>query len=751
MLDLASIPTRLPDQSLSETEMKRQYGSIQNFYLATVRNISQSYNRFGTADFNKISNGVGGGEVAQILDNFNYFQGVQQNTSFAYLSETVDQAGKVVEMATPYMPGQDIATILLFMQGQFMGVASSATPRVNVINPDMKNQLTDKLKMVQVKKKFGDLLDKIRDQTGIDFKSPANPNQDVEGIVKELQMSFTTDLLKDANIILDYVRNRSMSIADYLRSEMDVLVGRRCAMYVQNNGMIENIEPDRYFYVSGKDHDYGKYDFARGFVRRIHKDDILSRYSDELTESQIHEIKQGNFTSSPIFAQFQDRYNFSFVDGSNEYYTVVTCFWKSTLDSRYKIVEDEDGKKVIRLRSKNTKKGLPVEVIRKATVIANMYVVDYGVHDVVEDPNQQGNKIFPIVSFQPNTFNGFNQSLVDRLKNTQKELDAINQRIRENYTQDIGTILVFNGKKFKNGITPEEIYEQLRRTRITVSTESGIDEDYTNNQPMIQREDVSLMREIQNYLSLKQAFKQQVAEIANVSSIIMGSQQEYVGLRTQQNSQALASNSVQYFYQGVMQCWADAAMIAVEYVRKDIVKNPSKQVYLNLLGQQGVERIVAMSKEPYWRFQAYISTSDIIDPQRKQRLLSMLDNLAATGQIDIVDWLNVEDAKTMTELKDYAKYSVNKKNEMNRIAQMIGNATQVQQSEIAAQGQVAAKQAEQKGKSQQQSSKNVTDLSQTMLKQGYSMEDVTSLIQGAAQGGGQGQQQQMPMEQPMEQ
>jgi len=745
MLDLQGIPSRLPDQSLSESEMKKEYGSIKNFYLATVRNLSQSYNRLPTPDYNKISTGTGGGEVQQILDNFRYFQGVQQNTDFAYLSETVDQAGQVQELATPYMAGQDIATILLFMQGQFMGVASSAEPRVNIVNPDMKNKLTSKLKMVQVQKKFGDMLSKLAEETGFEFKSPANPNSDTEGLVKELQMSFASDLLQDANIILDYVKKHSMGLHDYIRSVMNVLIGRRCAMYIDLDGKIEDIPSHLVFYVAGKDDDFGKYDFARGFIKYSHKDDVISEYSDDLSKDEIQTIRDGSFQSSPTFANFTDRYNFPLFDSDTQYYSKVTSFWRSTLDSGYKVVTTEEGgKRVHKIRKDSKRKGEPVQVMRRATIISNMWVVDYGIHEVIEDPNQMGNKLFPIVRFQPNTYLGYNQGLVDRLKNKQKELDAINQKIRENYTQDIGTVLAFNGKKFKDGVTPEELHEQLRRTRITISSSSGLDDDYGNQEPIMKAEDVSLMGQIVAYMNIKEAFKSEIKEIANVSAITMGSQQNYVGLKTQQNSQALATNSVQYYYQGVLQCWADAAMIAVEYVRKNIAKNPEKQKWQNLLGEVGVERIVAMAKEPYWSFQAYISTQDIIDPVRKQRMLSMLDNLMATGQIDFADWLNVEDAKTITQLKDYAKYSVNKKAEMTRINQMLANATSAQNVETMAQGQMAKTQSEQQGMNQRQKSKDVTSLSQTMLKEGGSMEDVNALMQGAA--GGQ-QQQQMPPQQ----
>jgi hypothetical protein len=422
-------------------------------------------------------------------------------------------------------------------------------------------------------------------------------------------------------------------------------------------------------------------------------------------------------------------------------------FWKATIDTRYRVVEtEEEGKKVYKLKANSKKKGLPAQVIKKATIIAGMFVCDYGIHDVISDPTQMGNKLFPICTFQPNTYLGFNQSLVDRLKNKQKELDAINQRVRENYTTDLGTIISINGKKFRDGITPVEIYSQLRKTRFFVATETGEDDDITNNQPMMQREDVSLMRDIENYLKIKMSFQNDIKEIANVSAMIMGTPTSYIGLKTQQNSASLASNSVQYQYSGVIQLFADAAAIALENTKREIQKNPDAMKWQNLVGEDGVDRVVALKDEPYTKFLLSISTREIIDPAMKDRLLAMSEQLAATGQIDPLDWMKIVTAKTTTELMEYFKWSVAKKREMERMNNIFAQASANQQTETMAQGQLAAKQAEQMGGIQKQNTVNNTKLAQEMLKQGYSQADVAAFMQGAA-GGGQPQQGGMPQQQ----
>jgi hypothetical protein len=157
------------------------------------------------------------------------------------------------------------------------------------------------------------------------------------------------------------------------------------------------------------------------------------------------------------------------------------------------------------------------------------------------------------------------------------------------------------------------------------------------------------------------------------------------------------------------------------------------------LGEEGVQRIVDLKDDTYTDFSLSISTRDIIDPARKARMLSALDNLMAQGQIDFADWLNVEDAKTISELKDYAKYSVAKKQEILRVQEMMANATRLQATEAMAAGQAQTKQVEMRGNIAKQSVQTAGNMAKEMLKQGYSQEEIAEFMNGAA-----GVEQQMP-------
>jgi hypothetical protein len=92
----------------------------------------------------------------------------------------------------------------------------------------------------------------------------------------------------------------------------------------------------------------------------------------------------------------------------------------------------------------------------------------------------------------------------------------------------------------------------------------------------------------------------------------------------------------------------------------------------------------------------------------------------STGQIDFVDWLNVEDAKTISELKDYAKYSVEKKRLREIYAQSLNAAAAEERAAMMAQSQQDAKLVEMQGGIEKQKTANTGKVATAMVNKDYS-------------------------------
>jgi len=759
MLDLLISSIRLPEQNLSDAEIKSKYGSIKQYDLLNARYWAQFFNRLNTVPSNKTTVGRGGSEMNEIIENFTFFHGVQQNTEFAYLQQIMT-GGKLRDAQTPFMPGQEMRGIALFLQGVFLGISSNANPQVKIINEDIKNEIVQNLKLVEVQRVFEKQLAELEKIDNIKFVAPADPKKTTDEVVKSLYNRVSTNLQVDFMKILNFVQENSMTPFDYVRAFTNAIVGRRAVLHVSKDGTFEILPPESYRSVSAKDDDFGKYDIARMYYERMHKDDVIRFYgpdgsvNNNLTAEEVDQIKNELFFANENYQGYQAFFNYPLYSANDQFMSVLTVYYFTTLDTRLKTGKDADGnKKVYRVKKKE--KGKPVRVLKKVKIAANMFVLESDIVKVVENPYKKGNLIFPLMHVQPNTYYGYNQCLFDSLKNTQKELDSIRYRVRENYTMDLGVILAFNGAKFRDGITPTEIYEELKATRITVSTTTGNAEDAVDRMPIIEMQNASLMKDIQEYLSLLNSMKATISEISNINSLVMGTPTEYVSYKTQVNSSQLATNSIQTIMDSVLQLFADAAFLSVEYIKELIISEPDNPLWQNLLGEEGVNRMLDLKDKTFASFLLSITRKSIIDPQRKQRIMAALDNLMNTGKIDFEDWLNSENATIMSELQDVAKYSVDKKRRQEEIMAKFQAEMQQNNAVIAADATVQKQVIDTQGANQRNSKDNISNIVNTMMREGKSEEQIAEFLQGL--GGGVEQsmpqqgapQQQMPQEQQM--
>jgi hypothetical protein len=694
---------------------------------------ARAYNKSGIKYDTQSSINPNSSEFDEICRNWDMFHGLQQTSMFKFLNQVLEEDGEdIIDTAIPIQPGQESAAIFLFLQGMFLGIASNADPTVVVMNQDIKNKITKKLKMVEIKRIFAEQIKYVEEATGTTFNAPGDPSEGNEKILKAVYNSFGTGLQLYAGKLYNYIKANSATTSDMLRSFTNQMVGRRAALHCTDDGFIDVIQPEYYASVFGKDHDFGRYDIARMFVQTMHKDEVIAKYQDWLSDEEKEQIRSGSFADSEIFQNYMRGYGYELYNPTTNFMTGVTVYYKSTIDSGYIFKQDLEGNRFIKkVRAGSKKKGIEVQVLRKATIWSNMFVVDYGIAKTIDDPNQFGNKLFPLICFQPNTYRGINQCLADRMMWKQQQLDAIDNKITEMYSMDLGTIIAMNGSKFDNGLTPSRVYNILRKNKVIVTKKSPDLNDPTNREPLLQREDVSLMRDIQSYMNIKESFKNELKEIANVNNVTMGTPTSYVGLKTQQNSAALASNSVQYTIVGTLQLWADAGSIALENLRKKVVVDPENPIYQNMLGEKGVQMIMDAKDIPFSQWLLYISHQDVIDPARKERMLRAMDMLMQAGAVDWRDWLEVEDAKTISQLKDYTNFAVAKKQYMQQMQQMQAAAAKQQQVEAMAAAQLQGKAMDNEAMLQAQSQGNATRLADTALRETGDVNAANAVMQGA--------------------
>ena len=177
-------------------------------------------------------------------------------------------------------------------------------------------------------------------------------------------------------------------------------------------------------------------------------------------------------------------------------------------------------------------------------------------------------------------------------------------------------------------------------------------------------------------------------------------------------------------------------------VKKRIQKNPEDSYWQNLLGEEGVDWILSLKNETFSSFQASIRRKDIIDQQKQMRINQMMDNLAATGQVDFEDVIMTMDMESVSQLKDFARYSVKKKQAMQTMAAMMEQGAKQQDVETMANASVEGKVAAEEIKNQRSGKQNITSFINNLVKQGVPPDQIAQMMQG---GGSEEQGQGMPM------
>jgi hypothetical protein len=200
---------------------------------------------------------------------------------------------------------------------------------------------------------------------------------------------------------------------------------------------------------------------------------------------------------------------------------------------------------------------------------------------------------------------------------------------------------------------------------------------------------------------------------------------------------------------GTLQTFTDAANFALNQLVKKIQKDPTNSKWENLLGEDGVKRLLDLKDKPYSKMHLTIDLQDTIPEERRARILANLDRLMAGGQIDFEDYINVEDATNITQLKEYAKYAV-KKREFAAQQQAYADAVSRQNAaETIAQGNQTGREIEATARMESEKIQSATGLAKTAMQQGASPEDAAQIIQGMNQSQGQPQGQPQPQEQMM--
>jgi hypothetical protein len=666
-----------PRQDLSYDELVEKYkgagasgkdNPLDQWYKENVRWVATFFNKKSRpiADETLADPWLVMGEAERAYQNMLYIQGDQLNRDIGALG-MVQSAGYT---SAPWQAGKETWRFTNYIANNYLKVLRSSKAVVKSYDHKAQTKLNKKIALAMLKYDQAPFFEELAKEFGVKFE----PTDGKQMYSKEqAEKYFFQTPQSQAEIlgteIIRALQKRNSYDSMGFKALMHLLGGGRSMVDVIKVGgwtRWDLIPPWSQICQSLDDDDFGQNDVCRGWVRPFTPNHILSRWGKQLTKKYGAEIVDKIATGSGEFISTnQVRFNgWSFewytLDKTRvKTYSVCKVYWKSLVDSRTLPDRDDPNNKVFYLSKASKKKGEMVEIWRTATLIGNQWIVDEEICDEIRNPLDPTQLFCPLFYFQPNTYMGYNKSIVDQIRQTQNDLSMLDYKFREMVGFDMGVVLKLRGGKFMNVETPYDAIEELKKTRILIETESGDIDNPLDNKEAIERIDFSTAKIAMDYLTLWKAKEQMMKDILNISDIALGTQKGYVGFDTQQATMDASASSMQYIFFGQGKMMAAVMQYSLE-LTKVMVQRGETGAAESIVGDRGIYFLKELKKNLFETLLVRVDFEDFIDEKQRASLEAKFDMLLQAGGADLTDVVELQSMQTWSEMKDYARWKTAK-------------------------------------------------------------------------------------------
>jgi hypothetical protein len=223
-----------------------------------------------------------------------------------------------------------------------------------------------------------------------------------------------------------------------------------------------------------------------------------------------------------------------------------------------------------------------------------------------------------------------------------------------------GKVYLINRQKLGTS-SAKDVISDFERMGIHITDGSATGEDFVAGQDsrMIEVVDMTLDGNVQQLVSLRREEERLMEEIVNIPKVALGQQQGYVGAKTQAGTIAQSNLGTSYLYQGFVEFFQKQLAFALNQYKVSLMDE--KETEIPVIGTRGKEWFKITKEFQFEELGVYIKVKDFIDDSARERLIALAQAAMQNGLIDMLDYLNIEQARSYTELLNDLQYSMNKK------------------------------------------------------------------------------------------
>lgn len=700
-----------PSNLFTKENLKDKFeDSEDQYYIKHARWIASRYNLERSTRYSHKESKSGlqqsneRSTVDQILSNYAYVLGEQENMTYAYLTQ--DSEGG--ELQAPFTKGEQIYRLVEFMKGGLRTLLNNAKVSVESLDPSKQSKKMERVQNIEMKKKLLPLFEQMEAETGLGYYPEGMGQTDLDSALEELSMSPSDKLeMYGLDILTDTV-NRNRLQDQMLRAAADAIIGRHASMYAEvNMGRVitQVIPPYTRILDDSTDDDFRSKDEYTGFIEQLTPEEITAKWNltpeerELLPELLSNANMYGNYNQPSAGSSFNFKWIGSTISGSNRHIACATVFFISEIPSDGKV----EGGEVRAREGDRYSKGEDYADFRleRAVLIGNAIIKAYGPDtNVVYSPNDQAWPLFPIQTYTPNMYMGTSRSVVDRMKKFQDDIDAYEYKIRELISKDLGKVYIVNGFKVGDADTEKNIITNLKKVGLHVTEGvDGEDPSMLDSKPMMEVIDMTNSQFVQNYIALIQQKSALMEEVINASKVSLGQNQRYIGYGSHQASMESNEAGMSAYVDGVLQFYTYFLQYILNKLKIMYADSEGAEAAEMVLGDSGIAFFENTTEFQIEEQMVKVAIEDIIDAKARERLMAYTQAMVQNAEVTGIDWediLDLETARTFTELKRRLKRKLQKAKDEKQKQQMMA-----MQQQLAAEQKASQERQQQQGVSEQ--------------------------------------------------
>lgn len=594
--------------------------------------------------------------VEEAMRMYTYYLGRQSNDDYAYTNQKADGT-----QHTKWISGQKLASMVDYMLGVGGKLVDSFKVNIEATSKVAYNRKTSIMEQAELKHKFQNEFADL-ESLGVSFDPTNGVPVTTPEELAEFGETYIDEAEEKAYILGEDIRLRNDY--DSLAKELlfHTIIGGVVGVdhSIVNNKQWQSVIPIHdLIWDNTESRAVHKND---KFVARLvyfTPDDFLKQYSGQLSIKEIDDISKitdENYQNHMASEGNPGGFRWIKIRNNQPMLVGVKAYWLGLKDLGYKKSKDKFGNDHIRKSSEGGQ--YTTTTVYKATLVAGKYLVDFGENtDIVRNINDKGEAELPIKVFSPNIAIGAVRSYASRLHQHQDRMDFYANEIVKKVHDAKGKKFVINKNKLGTS-TSKQVLADFESMGFHV-TDGAQDGEGNSGERIVDVVDMTLDPNITVLISLKQEEERMMEEIINASKISLGQQSGYVGAKTQAASITQSSYGTLHFYTSFIDFNELNLQYAINQSKIALINESENEI--PLIGTEGIRYMKVTKDFVFEDYRVYVRVIDMITEEAKARLLNIALAFTQNGMMDPIDYLELERAKTYSDLIKHFQKSMRKK------------------------------------------------------------------------------------------